>query len=244
VLALILTACTSTTLETAPIPAEQRETVVSLTFDDGDADNFETAAVLGQYGLRATWYIPSGLVGNPSYMTWDQLRVLQSMGQEIGGHSLDHINIDGLDAGELRHQVCDDREALQARGFEAVSFAYPYGGYDEPARDMVRECGYTSGRTIGAGLEDIPPLDAFKLRAYPYVVSDTTFSKLQRYVSGTRKDGGGWVILIFHHVCDDCDYFAVHPDVLQRFIAWLAEEQAQGRVLVRTVGEIVTVGVR
>lgn len=242
VAALILGACAPSTATTAT--AEPRETVVSLTFDDGDADNFPSAAVLKQYGLRATWYIPSGLVGKPGYMTWDQLRALQSDRHEIGGHSADHINIDGLEAGALRHQVCDDREALQSRGFEAASFAYPYGGYDEEAKQMVRECGYASARTIGAGPEDIPPMDAFALRAYPYIVSDTSFSKLQRYVSGMRKEGGGWLILIFHHVCEACDNFAVRPDVLQRFIAWLAEEQAQGRIKVKTVGEIVLEGAR
>ena len=107
---------------------------------------------------------------------------------------------------------------------------------------MVQDCGYASARTIRAGPDSVPPIDPFELRAYPYIVSDTSFSKLQRYVSGVRKEGGGWLILIFHHVCDGCDYFAVSPDVLQRFIPWLAEEQAQGRVHVRTVGEIIQNG--
>ncbi|MFH1183682.1 MAG: polysaccharide deacetylase family protein [Chloroflexota bacterium] len=242
--ALLLAACAPAAPGTAAGPPSPRDSIISLTFDDGDADNFPSAAVLRQYGLRATWYIPSGLVGKPGYMTWDQLQALQADGHEIGGHSVDHINIDGLDAQALRHQVCDDRDALQGRGFEPVSFAYPFGGYDQAAVQMVRECGYASGRSIGAGREDIPPMDAFTLRAYPYIVSDTSFSKLQRYVSGMRKDGGGWMILIFHHVCDACDYFAVRPDVLHRFIPWLAEQQAQGRIKVRTVGEIVLEGIR
>jgi peptidoglycan/xylan/chitin deacetylase (PgdA/CDA1 family) len=240
--ALLLAACGPAAL--APTPAVPQETIVSLTFDDGDADNFASAAVLKQYGLKATWYIPSGLVGMPGYMTWDELETLRADGHEIGGHSLDHKNIDGLDAQELRRQVCDDRLDLQDRGFEPLSFAYPYGGYDDPARTMVQECGYLSARAIGAGPEDIPPADPFTLRAYPYIVSDTSFSKLQRYVAGTRKEGGGWLILIFHHVCDACNYFAVHPDALHRFIAWLAEEQAQGRVQVSTVGAIVAGGGR
>jgi len=238
--ALLLAACGPAPV--APAPAAPQPTIVSLTFDDGDADNFESAAVLKQDGLKATWYIPSGLVGTPGYMTWEQLERLSADGHEIGGHSLEHINIDGLDSAELRRQVCDDRLALQSRGFAALSFAYPYGGYDDAARNMVQECGYLSARTIGAGPEAIPPADPFTLRAYPYIVSDTSFPKLQRYVTGTRKEGGGWLILIFHHVCDACDYFAVHPDVLHRFIAWLADEQAQGRVRVATIGEIVAGG--
>lgn len=241
-LVLMLTACAPVPTPPEPSSAVARDTVVSLTFDDGYADNYPSAAVLNQYGLRATWYIPSGLVGASGYMTWDQLNSLQLAGHEIGGHSLEHTRLDGLPAQELERQVCDDRKNLQLHGFEAASFAYPFGAYDLAATHMVQQCGYSSARTIAAGPDSIPPVDPFRLGAYPYVVSDTSFSKLQRYVSGVRKDGGGWLILIFHHVCDSCDYFAVRPDVLHRFVPWLAEEQAQGRVKVHTVGDIIRNG--
>ena len=88
--------------------------------------------------------------------------------------------------------------------------------------------------------EKIPPPNPYALLAFPYVVSDTDFSKLQRYVAGTRKEGGGWVILVFHHVCDACDYYAVRLDVLQRFVIWLAGQQGMGHLTVKTVGEIVS----
>jgi peptidoglycan/xylan/chitin deacetylase (PgdA/CDA1 family) len=241
--ALAFVGCASIPSAPATASPTPRDMVVSLTFDDGNADNFASAAVLDQYDLHATWYIPSGLVGTSGYMSWDQLHSLQVAGHEIGGHSLGHTRLDGLPPDALRRQVCDDRLALQGRGFGAASFAYPFGAYDQAAKQMVQDCGYLSARTIGAGPDSIPPIDPFELRAYPYIVSDTSFSKLQRYVSGVRQEGGGWLILIFHHVCDDCDYFAVRPEVLQRFIAWLAEEQAQGRVKVRTVGEVILGGV-
>ncbi len=68
-------------------------TIVTLTFDDGDADNFAAAELLRQQGLHATFFIPSGLVGTPGYMTWDELKQLQQDGNEIGGHSLDHTKV-------------------------------------------------------------------------------------------------------------------------------------------------------
>jgi peptidoglycan/xylan/chitin deacetylase (PgdA/CDA1 family) len=228
-------AATSTSAARAP----ERETIVSLTFDDGDADNFAVAPLLKQYGLHATFYIPSGLVGSAAYMTWPQLQSLQSDGHEIGGHSMDHVNIGELDPVALRHEVCDDRQNLLDHGFKPVSFAYPFGGYGDATKQMVRECGYSDARTIGAGPDQTPPTDPYALRAFPYVVGDTDASKLQRYVVGTRKEGGGWVILIFHHVCDGCDYFSVKPDVLNQFVQWLAEQQSLSRLKVKTVGEVV-----
>ena len=95
-----------------PTPLQPQATLVSLTFDDGNADNFAVAPVLKQYGLHATFYIPSGLVGGKGFMTWEQLQALQNDGNEIGGHTLDHIKLGGLDPEALRHEICDDRQNL------------------------------------------------------------------------------------------------------------------------------------
>jgi len=245
-LATVLAACGTVRNPTAPTATAvggAQATVVSLTFDDGDADNFAVAPVLEEHGLQATWYVPSGLVGQPGYMTWDQLRQLANNGNEIGGHSVGHKNVGDLHGADLRHQVCDDRSNLIAHGFMPLSFAYPYGGYSDEASTMVQDCGYLDARTIAAGPESLPAADAYALRAFPYVVADTNFPKLQRYVTGTRQDGGGWVILIFHHVCDGCDYFSVKPDVLTRFLRWLGQEVSLQRLQVKTVGEVMAGGV-
>ena len=238
----VFSACTfSITTQASPTPPSKipQDTLVSLTFDDGNADNFSPASVLKQYGLHATFYIPSGLVGSQGFMTWDQLKILQSDGNEIGGHTLDHIKLGGLDKATLRHEICDDRTNLTEHGFNPVSFAYPFGNYDEQVRQIVRDCGYSDARTIRGGPDNTSPSDPYALLAFPYIVADTDLNKLERYVGGTRKEGGGWIIFIFHHVCDTCDYYSVKSDIFNSFIPWLAEQQSTGRIKVKTVGEVV-----
>lgn len=242
--AFLIGACSAATRPsaTAASPRQPQATIVSLTFDDANSDNFAAAGMLEQHGLHGTFYVPSGLVGTTGHMSWDQLNTLQAQGQEIGGHTVDHVTLRGLAAPDLRHEICDDRQILQAHGFNPASFAYPFGSYDEAAKSMVQRCGYTDARTVRGGPEVVPPPDAFALRGFPYIVTDTDFNKLVRYVTGTRKDTGGWVILIFHHVCDNCDYFSVQPDVLDRFAGWLADQQSSGNITVRTVGEVMQAG--
>ncbi len=246
VLAFSLGACGTVGRRAATVVASRpvQPTIVSLTFDDGNSDNFDAGSMLATNGLQATFYIPSGLVGTSGHMTWDEVTSLQAQGHEIGGHTVDHVSLRGIPAADLRHQVCDDHQNLQAHGFDPSSFAYPFGTYDEAAKAMVQRCGYTNARTISGGPEVVPPPDAFALKGMPYIVSDTDFNKLVRYVTGTRKDGGGWVILIFHHVCKGCDYFSVQPDVLERFTAWLVGQQTSGNITVRTVGEVMQAGTR
>jgi peptidoglycan/xylan/chitin deacetylase (PgdA/CDA1 family) len=231
-------ACAPAKPAATPTPA-LKPVIVSLTFDDGDADNFAILPALQQYGLHATFYIPSGLVGKPNYMTWDQLKALQMAGNEIGGHSYDHTKLGGLGTAPLQHEICDDRQNLIAHGLSPVSFAYPFGNYDAGAKEMVQQCGYAGARTIAGGPQRFPLADRFAVRAMPYVVSDTDLPKMQRYVTGSRSEGAGWVVLIFHHVCDGCDYYAIRPDVLNQLIHWLARQQSLGTVKVETFGEAV-----
>lgn len=137
-LSIILAACiNSHTATVQPISTRTKEagitfknTVVSLTFDDGDSDNYLARSVLAENGLHATFYIVSGFTGTDGYMTAQQLRDLYDDGNEIGGHTLSHTKLTEVRGADLKREVCQDRMNLLSHGFEVTSFAYPYGHYD------------------------------------------------------------------------------------------------------------------
>src|SRR5262245_31222832 len=111
---LILSAC-SVAASSTPVstPTKQplvfKNTTVSLTFDDGDADNYSVRETLAKYHLHATFYIVSGFIGKDGYMSADQIRDLYVDGNEIGGHSLNHLELPTLDGADLRREICQDR---------------------------------------------------------------------------------------------------------------------------------------
>jgi peptidoglycan/xylan/chitin deacetylase (PgdA/CDA1 family) len=245
-IALLLLGCSQTatsTLETLPSPTKQSiyyaNTVVSLTFDDGDADNYIVRDVLKENNLHATFYVVSGFTGTEGFMTEEQLRGLYADGNEIGGHTLSHIKLSEVRGADLRKEICQDRLNLLAYGFEVTSFAYPYGFHDEESRQAVKDCGYNNARTVADGPEGIPPNNSFALKAMPYVVQDTSFSKMFRYVMDVEKSGGGWAIFVFHHVCDDCDQYAVGYDTFSSFANWLGRQQEANGLKVRTIDEVI-----
>jgi peptidoglycan/xylan/chitin deacetylase (PgdA/CDA1 family) len=192
---------------------------------------------LAENDLHATFYIVSGFTNSNGYMTDDQLRDLYNDGNEIGGHTLDHINLTSVRGADLKREVCQDRSNLLAYGFEVTSFAYPFGHHDEEAKQVVKDCGYGNARGVSGGPEMIQPADIYGLRAMPYIVSDTRLPKMVRYVTEVEKDGGGWVIFVFHHVCDDCDQYAIKPEIFSEFAQWLGEGRSNGLVI-KTVGEV------
>lgn len=244
-LLMIMTGCSNAPVTQAvAIPTKGgitfKNTVVSLTFDDGDADNYAARSILADNNLHATFYIVSGFTNTNGYMTSDQLRGLYNDGNEIGGHTLSHTKLTKEnDDNLIKREICRDRSNLMAYGFEVTSFAYPYGYYDERAKQTVHDCGYNNARVVSGGLNTIPPNDAYTLPALPYIVSDTKFAKMTRYVKDVENEGGGWAIFIFHHVCDGCDKFAVDLDTFTKFSNWLGNQQANNGLIIKTIDEVV-----
>lgn len=116
----------------------------ALTFDDGYSDNFTVAGpVIDAAGGRATFFVPSGLIGTGEHMTWEQIRELSETGFEIGSHTKTHRELPGLDPETLHDEVAGSREELRENlGTDIESFAYPRGLYDHRAKAAVRQAGY------------------------------------------------------------------------------------------------------
>jgi hypothetical protein len=161
-------------------------------------------------------------------------------GNEIAGHTATHANLKKLKTGPARQEVCGDRVALFDHGFQPVSFAYPFGGIDAGAEAVVAACGYNSGRGV-SGVNDskvfaetIPPLDAFATRTPPNPKQNTTLATIEGYVTAAEANGGGWVQLVFHHLCDQCDAYSITPANFSALLDWLQPRAAAGTVVETT----------
>ena len=225
-------------------------TQVSLTFDDANANQMTAATTLTSNGLRGTFYVPSGLVGAPDYMTVANLNTLAAGGHEIGGHTVTHPDLTTLPADEAARQVCNDRVNLTDWGFQVTSFAYPFAASTAATEQIVADCGYNSARGLGdiesrfgcAGCgfsEQTPPANPYYTRALDMVDSTWTLQDLQDAVTNAENNGGGWVQFTFHHVCDGCDPLSVSPALFDQFTTWLAAREATNNTVVRTVHEVI-----
>lgn len=254
--ALVVTAC-ALMVPTAPQTtqfggAAATKTIVSLTFDDGSASQYSTLPMLQSRGMQGTYYINSAMVGSSSYyMKWPQIHQLGNAGNEITGHTLHDTNLTAVSLSTARREVCADRTNLLNQGFSPVaSFAYPFAAVNATAEQVVRSCGYTSGRGVGGVVsgsacrgcpyaETFRPRDRFALRTPKGVVTTTTLAELKSYVTQAETHGGGWVILTFHGICSNgcAGSNSLNPAVFMAFLDWLQPRTAVGTV-VRTVGAV------
>ena len=89
----------------SPPPPPPAETVVTIQFDDGTADQMTALPILQAHGMHATFYVNSGVIGDGTHLTWDDLTTLATAGNEIAGHTLTHANIKKLKTGPARQEV-------------------------------------------------------------------------------------------------------------------------------------------
>jgi len=135
-----------------------------LTFDDGYQDFHDPACPAWQeYGFPATVFLISGLIGQPARWQTDfttiaplmdapTIRNLQDEGVSFGSHAVNHYRLSELETADVRREVFDSKAALQdLLGREVPDFCYPYGRYDQRARDFVEEAGYQTGLTCIRG---------------------------------------------------------------------------------------------
>jgi peptidoglycan/xylan/chitin deacetylase (PgdA/CDA1 family) len=219
-----------------PIQADAsalRPLSVTLTFDDGVADQIVGQQLLQQHGMVGTFYINSSFIGLPGYMTRAQLDDLKANGHEIGGHTVSHQLLTSLSADEQNRQICQDRDTLLSWGYDVTSFAYPFAEFDATTKSIVSQCGYNSARAVGdlysphnncsdcPATEPVPPADPYAVRTPDDVISNWTLTDLQNLVMHAELTGG-WLPLNLHHVCaTNCVVESISPTVLDQFLAWL-----------------------
>jgi peptidoglycan/xylan/chitin deacetylase (PgdA/CDA1 family) len=235
-------------------PFVAEPTIVSLTFDDATSDQYVLRSLLTEYSMRATFYVNSGTIGGPGFMTWAQLSALAGDGHEIGGHTRDHVELTRVGLREALRQILLDRRALTERGFRITSFAYPYGDYNASVARMVRTCGYTSARrswglrpigvtareSVVPVLESTPPANSWATRTVQSIRTWHSFAEIATTVARAEASGGGWVTLVFHRVSEfaDRDGYSVAPETFEALLRWLDGRTAYG-TYVRTVQEVV-----
>lgn len=102
---------------------------IILTFDDAYDDFYHHAfPALQAHNFPAELFVPTGLIENPGYMTWEQVKSASRGGVTIGHHTWSHAQVAKDDAEFFTRELDVPMGQLEERGLGPVRFfAYPYG---------------------------------------------------------------------------------------------------------------------
>ena len=126
---------------------------ITFSYDDAVTQDQRLIHLFDQYGLKGTFNLNSGLLGQPGSLVREDVTVAHVKpraqeiakiyaGHEVAAHTLTHPFLPKRSDEEIIEQVENDRLALSdIVGYEVVGFAYPGGGVNFDARvaDVIRK---------------------------------------------------------------------------------------------------------
>ena len=140
--------------------------VLTLSYDDGKVPDKRLLAILGEYNLKGTFNINSGLEHNDFKNAYEERIPLSEVkdlysGHEVAAHTLHHPTIARCPKEQMVLELIEDRRKLEeVMGVTVRGLAYPNGSYSDDVVDAMKACGYVYGRTVtsthGFGLPSDP----------------------------------------------------------------------------------------
>ena len=123
---------------------------IILTFDDGDSDAYDHAfPLLKKYGLSGTFFIVTGFVGKPAYVTWKQVAEMQAAGIEIGAHTVHHPFLSQIHPTRALYEILWSRVDLFLHlGKMPDIFAYPYNDRNAETIFLTRLAGFRGAAAV------------------------------------------------------------------------------------------------
>jgi len=127
---------------------------ISLTFDDGYKDFYTQAfPLLKKYQTKATLYVIINRLDQPDYISRAELKELARSGLvEIGSHTFNHPDLKTLDERRTSFEIETSRHYLsQLTGQPTLTFAYPFGRYDQADLKLAAQAGYEAAVSTDPG---------------------------------------------------------------------------------------------
>jgi peptidoglycan/xylan/chitin deacetylase (PgdA/CDA1 family) len=121
--------------------------IVAVTVDDGLLDNYVNGfPVFKEYRIPATLFVILGSIGKPDFLNAAQIKEMSDAGIDIESHSVTHPYIEDLTPDGFKREVVESKKAIEAiTGKPVYTFCFPYGGFRDYVRDILRDAGYKAG---------------------------------------------------------------------------------------------------
>jgi len=216
--------------------------MVSLTFDDGWQSVYDNGLpILDTAGFKSTQYIISQIIGEPGYMTDEEITAMKNNGHEIVSHTQTHPDLLSLSADNLKHEIFGSRYDLFNRSYGPVdSLAFPYGYYNSTIKGLLKNAGYAGGRSVDTGYND-KASDHYALKVQPVERGGScdggtpavNLDQIKGYIDNAAANKL-WLILLFHQIDNNNENcYGIEPVLLQQIVDYLKTSNVD----VKTVSE-------
>ncbi|MEM4270701.1 MAG: polysaccharide deacetylase family protein [Candidatus Pacearchaeota archaeon] len=128
--------------------AELSPKSVLVTLDDGYENAYTYAFPIAQkYQIKLNLMIPTGLVGNQDFLSWDQIKEMKDSGLVyFTAHTWSHSALGLSFVEKIQYEVKTSKSQLEQYTGQSVNiFTYPYGSFNDTVINILKENGFTAG---------------------------------------------------------------------------------------------------
>lgn len=153
-----------------------------ITFDDSNSSDLGIAAPhLLRRGLKATFFVLTGRIGQRGSLSPADIRDLMARGMNIASHGVAHRDWTRLNPADLRYELVASKMSLQTICRAAIEAAsIPFGRYNAAVLRALRAAGYCVAYSSDRG--SARPSEF--LRPRTSIRCDTTEAELEQILSG------------------------------------------------------------
>jgi len=137
--------------------SHQGKGAICLTFDDGWRGNYLHAyPILREYGLKATFFIATDLIGKPFYMAWGDIKEMAASGMSIQSHTVSHQPLAHMGSERVLFELSESKRVIEERlGQKVRHLSLPHGSKNGMTWPIAKEIGYKSICTSDIGFHSL-----------------------------------------------------------------------------------------
>ncbi len=204
------------------------ESMITFCFDDGYVSTYEFAyPILKEYRFVGTAFIIPSKVGQDGYMSWSQIEELYQEGWEIGSHSYTHPHLTQLSDQMLKGEISLSKFILESRGFNVVSFASPYGDWDERTVNVIRTHYLLHRTSWPPELNSIPLSEDQRYYLKAVAVDEISLEEIKQWIDRAKAEKK-WLILIFHRINENVQKYNLDLETFRKIVDYVHSLKFEG----------------
>jgi peptidoglycan/xylan/chitin deacetylase (PgdA/CDA1 family) len=121
---------------------------LTMSYDDGRAADRRLVELFNKHGIKGTFHLNSGLMGNGDRIPRDEIASLYR-GHEVSSHTVTHPSLAKIPREKAVSEIMEDRIGLeQLTGYTVRGFSYPFGSFNKEVKELLPHLGIEYARVV------------------------------------------------------------------------------------------------